>query len=81
MVDYDFIFIWRFLTIMVAILLFGYTCYAFGKSKAEIFPEDEEEQEELEAALYEAYNIGLHTGQGWPDISIEEHVKNCLRTD
>ena len=70
--------LYQFIMIFVCEALFGIACYAFGKSRAELIPYDEDEADELEAALYEAYNIGLHDGMGYPDVSIQNHVNNYL---
>lgn len=58
MVDFEFIFIWRFVMVMIGILLFGYTCYCFGKTRGEVFLTDEQ-AEEMQGLLYYAYNLGI----------------------
>ena len=46
---------------LVALALFGIVCYVFGKSKAEIFPEDED-IDNIDEALHEAYLKGYEEG-------------------
>ncbi len=49
----------RIVVSMVAIGLLMYLCYCIGKSKAEIFPDDEED---IEASLEEAHEKGYDEG-------------------
>lgn len=58
---------------LVALALFGIVCYVFGKSKAEIFPEDEDEPE---VALQEAYENGYEAGYSAAlQHIIKSHIK------
>ena len=58
---------------LVALGLFGIVCYVFGKSKAEIFPEDEDETEE---ALQEAYENGYEAGY---NAALQHIIKSHIK--
>ena len=58
---------------LVALALFGIVCYVFGKSKAEIFPDDEEDTEE---ALNEAYEEGYEAGY---NAALQHIIKSHIK--
>lgn len=64
MIDYELIVITRIIVGCIALALFGLTCYAFGKSRAEIFPDDDIDniEEALNEANLQGYEEGYRTG-------------------
>ena len=56
--EWTFTIIWRICVCLIALALYTYVAYQFGKSKAEIFDCSEVDEE----ALAEAYNEGLSDG-------------------
>lgn len=60
MTEYELVVLTRIITALVALALFGIVCYCFGKSKAEIFPDDDIDN--IDAALDEARSLGYEEG-------------------
>ena len=60
MTEYELVVLTRIITALIALALFGIVCYCFGKSKAEIFPDDNVDN--IDEALHEAYLQGYDDG-------------------
>ena len=60
MIDYELIVITRIIFGFIALALFGLVCYTFGKSRAEIFPDDDIDN--IDEALHEANLQGYEEG-------------------
>ena len=74
MTECEFIVLWRCIIAFIALFLFGYLCYQFGRSKAEIFDLDEDpneydedldkyDEDEIDPKIREKiYNEGYNDG-------------------
>lgn len=79
MTQYELEILMKIIMGLVALALFGIVCYVFGKSKAEIFPD---EHEDVEAALSEAHEKGFEEGyEAALQQIIKKYSKERMYTD
>ena len=81
--EWTFTVIWRICVCLIALALYTYVAYQFGKSKAEIFDNTDDEIE-TEEALHDAYQRGrqdalmmIYAHFGYKP-GIQEYIENEL---